>query len=219
MVRIEVFAVVLIFTIMQASTLEERRHPWLQRNTNGLKRDVFPWHDIDDTLRKSLQHSNDITTKSHALPYDSNIYSDNSATNSRIVKIINANQRGLLAVNKNGEVYATGKVSPEVEFRKFAYSVRNKKYEVKLQNVKYSKYLAISCRTGKVYSTSNMNNLETDLIYSPDATNGDTFQSEKCSQGSATFWFLGIKKDGENVKNAKTASASDRGTRFIVTYS
>ena len=219
MVRIEVFAVAFIFTIIRASSLEERRHPWLQRNRNGVNREVFPWHDIDNTPRKSLQHSNDITTKSHALQYNSNVYSDNSPTNSRIVKIINVNQRGLLAVNKNGEVYATGSVTPEVEFRKLAYSVQNKKYEVKLQNVKYSKYLAISCRTGRVYSTSNVNNPETDLIYSPDATNGDTFQSEKCSHGSAKFWFLGIKKDDKNIKNAKTASASDRGSRFIITYS
>jgi hypothetical protein len=40
-----------------------------------------------------------------------------------------------------------------VLFKQLVYSYENGKYKVRLQSVEYSKYVAISCSTGKVYST------------------------------------------------------------------
>ncbi len=42
---------------------------------------------------------------------------------------------------------------PLVKFKKLLYFFQKNTYKVRLQNVKYSKYIAISCRTGRVYTT------------------------------------------------------------------
>jgi hypothetical protein len=95
--------VAVLFTIIQAIPLEEirQRNAWLYKNANGWDEEFLPWEVMDDTTKKYPQHSNDIITKSLTSLYTS----DSDPTNGRILKIYNK-WRGLLAMDKNGKIYA-----------------------------------------------------------------------------------------------------------------
>ncbi|XP_028403001.1 uncharacterized protein LOC114525777 isoform X2 [Dendronephthya gigantea] len=165
---------------------------------------------LDASEYTSDFHSDTSDINSEYKPWQYRSEIDDFPTNVRTYKIYNP--RGSLAIKTNGQVYAT-LGNAETKFKMMLYGIHKGKYRVRLKNEKHHKFIAISCKTGIVYSTTNEQNLETVLIYQP--KNGNTrFRSEKCPQ-SSNDWYLGVNKDG-SIKNAKTASVSGTGTKFLL---